>query len=60
MSRIGRLDRGIALMRRNKRHDSSIAKFKMSGVRHIAELQPYKGAACDSGPVAVPKDRSCA
>ena len=42
MSRIGRLDRGIALMQRNKGHDSSIAQLKMSGVRHIADSNHTK------------------
>ena len=60
MSRIGRLDRGITLLRRNDRHDSGITLSKMSGVRHIARLRPYRGAACGSGPIAMPKDRSSA
>ena len=55
MSRIGHLSRGLALPRH--RHDRVAALSKMSGVRHIARLLSYKGAACGSGPVAMPKDR---
>jgi len=60
MSRIGRLARGIALLQRNDRHDRAVALSQMSGIGHIARLLPYKGAACDIGPVAMSKDRPCA
>ena len=60
MSRIGHLSRGLVLPPQHGWHDSVAALSKMSGGRHIARLCPYKGAACGSGPVAVPKDRSCA
>ena len=60
MSRIGHLSRGLVLPPKHDWHDSVAALSKMSDVRHIARLLSYKGAACVSGPVAVPKSRSSA